>query len=309
MNDLNIIEVNNLSKKYQNEYAVKDLNFTIEKNSVVGLIGPNGAGKTTTMKLLMGLIKNSGGNIKIANKDITYGVIPDDVRYLQDVPGFYDYMTAFEYLNFILNINNYTHKNLKEKINNSLKLVDLYDSKDKRIGKFSRGMKQRLGIAANIISDPKILILDEPVSALDPIGRKEIFDQINKLKNKMTIIFSTHVLDDIERVCDKIILINKGAKIKEGSISEIKKDYIKNIIEIIFANKKGFNQFKESFVINTNNITFIPKELKVFINDKDINLISQLVFSFLANNNIQIESFIIKKPTLEEIFIEEVLAK
>ena len=221
---MKVIEISKLSKKYQNEYAVKDLSFNIEKNTIVGLIGPNGAGKTTTMKLLMGLIKKNAGKIKISGHEINYGIIPEDVRYLQDVPGFYDYMTPFEYLKFILEINNYQDDDVTSKIKEALKTAGLYDAKNKRIGKFSRGMRQRIGIASNIISNPKILILDEPVSALDPIGRKEIFEQMSQLKKKMTIIFSTHVLDDVERVCDKIILINKGLKIKEGTIKEIKKN-------------------------------------------------------------------------------------
>lgn len=301
-----VIEVKNLSKKYKNFHAVNNLSFNIEKNSVVGLIGPNGAGKTTTMKMLMGLIKKSEGSIKILGKKIEYGVIPDDVIYLQDVPGFYDFLTAEEYLSFILNINK--NKLNEEKIKETLKLVGLYDDKDKRIGKFSRGMRQRMGIAASIVSDPKILILDEPVSALDPIGRKEIFDQISKLKEKMTIIFSTHILDDVERVCDKVILINNGVKIKEGTIKAIKKEYITNVIEVIFSSKKDLNEFKKKIEIN-DGIDFFINELKVIINDNDINSVSKRLFSFILENNIAIESFIVKSPSLEEIFIKEVVKR
>ncbi len=301
-----VIEVKNLSKKYKNFHAVNNLSFNIEKNSVVGLIGPNGAGKTTTMKMLMGLIKKSEGSIKILGKKIEYGVIPDDVIYLQDVPGFYDFLTAEEYLSFILNINK--NKLNEEKIKETLKLVGLYDDKDKRIGKFSRGMRQRMGIAASIVSYPKILILDEPVSALDPIGRKEIFDQISKLKEKMTIIFSTHILDDVERVCDKVILINNGVKIKEGTIKAIKKEYITNVIEVIFSSKKDLNEFKKKIEIN-DGIDFFINELKVIINDNDINSVSKRLFSFILENNIAIESFIVKSPSLEEIFIKEVVKR
>ena len=299
---MKVIEVSNLSKKYQNEFAVNDLSFSIDEKSVVGLIGPNGAGKTTTMKLLMGLIQKNSGKIKILGSEINYGEIPAGVRYLQDVPGFYDYMTANEYLKFILEINNYDGDKV-EKINDTLKLAGLYENRDKRIGKFSRGMRQRIGIAGSIISSPKILILDEPVSAMDPIGRKEIFDQINKLKEKMTIIFSTHVLDDVERVCDKVIIINNGLKIKEGSIKEIKKGYLKNILEIVFFDEKGFDVFVKNF--KTDNISFVKEELKVYFNE--VNSVSKKIFSFLVDNNIEIESYIIKKPTLEEIFVEEVL--
>ncbi len=305
---MKIIEVSKLSKKYQNEYAVKDLSFTIEKNNVVGLIGPNGAGKTTTMKLLMGLIKKNDGKIKILGKEITYGVIPDKVRYLQDVPGFYDYMTAFEYLKFILDINGYKGTDINKKINDTLKQSGLYDAKDKRIGKFSRGMRQRIGIAANIICDPEILILDEPVSALDPIGRKEMFEQISRLKKQMTIIFSTHVLDDVERVCDKVILIHKGEKIKEGSIKDLKKTYIKNILEISFINKEGFHKFLNKFTINQKEINAVEEELKIYINSENLKELSKKIFVFLVDNDLEVESIIIKKPTLEEIFVKEVLA-
>ena len=304
---MKVIEVSNLSKKYQDEYAVNDLSFSVEKNSVVGLIGLNGAGKTTTMKLLMGLIKSNGGKIKILDKDITYGMIPDDVRYLKDVPGFYDYMTAFEYLKFILDINNYQGSDTTDKINNTLKQSGLYEDRDKRIGKFSRGMRQRIGIASSIISDPKILILDEPVSALDPVGRKEMFEQISKLKEHMTIIFSTHILDDVERVCNKVVLIKDGSKIKDGSIKEIKQTYIKNILEVTFMNEEGYNKFSKDFSIDKNKVSFVEEDLKIYLDSDDLKILSKKVFVFLTDNDIEIESLIIKKPTLEEIFIKEVL--
>ncbi len=150
--------------------------------------------------------------------------------------------------------------------------------------------------------------MDEPVSALDPIGRKEIFEQIKQLKKRMTIIFSTHVLDDVERVCDKIILINRGSKIKEGSINDIQKNYVKNILEIVFTNDKALTYFVNNFKMGKVQTEVVADELKVFISGEDLSLVIKKVFQFLLDNDIKIESLIVKKPTLEEIFVKEVVA-
>ena len=150
--------------------------------------------------------------------------------------------------------------------------------------------------------------MDEPVSALDPIGRKEIFEQIKQLKKRMTIIFSTHVLDDVERVCDKIILINRGSKIKEGSITDIQKNYVKNILEIVFTNDKALTYFVNNFKMGKVQTEVVADELKVFISSEDLSLVTKKVFQFLLDNDIKIESLIVKKPTLEEIFVKEVVA-
>lgn len=295
------ISVKGLTKIYNGIKVLDNLSFDIPKNSVTGFLGVNGAGKTTTFKLLTGIIEKDGGTITIAGNNINAKYLAKELRYLQDVPEFYNYMTSYEYLKFICELNNITNYN--EEIKETLKLVGLEDSINKKIGRFSRGMKQRIGIASSIISKPKILLLDEPISALDPVGRQEIFDLINKLKGKMTIMFSTHILDDIERVCDRIILINKGKKIIDGEISDIKSKYLQDVLLINFANKIDMNLFlstiKDKYIIQKENLTIKIKTNNLIEAEKDI-------FKILNKEKIYINSLSIVTPSLEEIFISEV---
>jgi len=183
-----------------------------------------------------------------------------------------------------------------------LELVGLSDVKNKRIGKYSRGMKQRLGIAGSIIPKPKILLLDEPISALDPIGRKEIFELLSKLRGKMTIVFSTHIIDDIERVSDKIIIINKGKKVLDGSVSELKAKHLTNIIEIKFENPKDLNKFKKTF---NKNIEFEVDGEKLKFKIESLDCQTE-IFRILNKEKINILGFNVLIPTLEEIFMDEV---
>ena len=293
-----VIEINNLTKIYDNKKVINDLSFDIPEYSICGFLGPNGSGKTTTFKLLTGLIKNNGGSIKILDEAISLDNHSKYLRYLQDVPEFYNYMSTYEYLKFICHLNNLD--NIDSLIDEVLELVGLINVKKKRIDTFSRGMKQRLGIASNIIAKPKILLLDEPISALDPIGRKEIFTLLNKLKGKMTILFSTHIIDDIEKVCDRIIVINNGKKLIDGKLQDIKNNYFTNFIEIVFIRKKDLNIFisNAKFKYTINDLT-----LKI---EESAN-IQDNIFKILSDNKINISKFNVFTPSLEDIFIKEVL--
>lgn len=304
------IKVVNLTKKYDLNYALNNLSFEIPIGSICGFLGPNGAGKTTTIKLLMGLIKKDHGQISILNHDVFYAKPNPNVRFLQDVPTFYPYMTAYEYLAFICDLNNIKSPEKEKRIDEVLKLVNLDEVRHKRIGKYSRGMKQRIGIAANIISNPKILLLDEPVSALDPIGRREIFDLIKSLKGKMTIVFSTHILDDIEKVCDRVVIINRGKKVIEGTIEEVKKKYLKNMIKLTFYSKKDMHLFKKHFKLENNFQFKIDNDnLNIKIINHDINALQQKIIEILYEHKIMINNLNIITPTLEEIFMSEVIRK
>ena len=293
------IKIDNLNKSYDKRKVIDDLSFEIPENCICGFLGPNGAGKTTTFKLLTNLIKKDSGHIELFGKKLDEKNQELNLRFLQDVPEFYNYMTSYEYLKFICELNNLT--NIDKKIKETLELVGLTDAKNKRIGKYSRGMKQRIGIAASIIPKPKILLLDEPISALDPMGRKEIFELLNKLKGKMTIVFSTHIIDDIERVSDKIIIINEGKKIIDGTINELRKKYLSNMIELKFMIEKDKKKFKKVFEIE--NIVNETEDTLKFVDSGDIQ---NDIFKTLSKEKINIHSFNILTPTLEEIFVTEV---
>ena len=302
------IKVSNLVKKYDDKKVIDDLSFEVPKNSICGFLGLNGAGKTTTFKLLNGIIDNNGGEIEILGSPVTSKHQSRDIKFLQDVPEFYNFMTSYEYLKFICKLNNLD--NIDTRIKETLEIVGLQEATKKRIGKFSRGMKQRIGIASNIISNPKILLLDEPVSALDPKGRKEIFDLLGTLRGKMTILFSTHIIDDVERVSDKIIIIDQGKKIVDGSITEVKSNFLTNIIEIEFIDKENMSRFLNVF--NTKSIKIESDDSKNSIkvladNADDITKCQNNIFAILVDEKININSFNILTPNLEEIFMKEVL--
>lgn len=283
-----ILTVNNLTKKYGEKIVLNGISFSLEKGEVCGFLGPNGAGKTTTMKIIVNLLEKTSGDI----------IYDDNVKisYLQDVPEFYDFYKVNEYLEFLLSLNN--DKNLK-RIDEILSLVGLKKEQDKQIKKLSRGLRQRLGIASSIINNPDILILDEPVSALDPMGRKEIFDLIEKLKGDMSIIFSSHILSDAQRICDQVIIIDNGNILLDKKIEEIALN--NNILTIDFINEEDVKNFKKSYKKDID----INKNI-VEIETSDINNTQFEIFNILSKNKINVNSISIKKNSLEEIFVSEV---
>jgi len=298
------IRLTNVTKKYDDKKVIDDLSFEVEENCICGFLGLNGAGKTTTFKLLNGLIDSNSGEIEILGQSINSKHKSRDIKFLQDVPEFYNYMTSYEYLKFICKLNNLN--DIDKKIKETLEIVGLQDAPQKRIGKFSRGMKQRIGIASNIISNPKILLLDEPVSALDPAGRREIFDLLGKLRGKMTILFSTHIIDDVERVSNKIIIIDHGIKVTDGTIAEVKSQFLTDVIEVEFVNEEDMKRFLNMPV--TKDAEFEPDFQKTSVKFKVNNMKESQnnIFNTLAKENININGFNIVTPTLEEIFMKEV---
>ncbi len=209
-----LITVNHLRKNYKDHTAVNNLSFTLEKNQCVALLGPNGSGKTTTLKILAGLLTRTSGEILSPEKKY--------IGYLPQYPAFFSWMTAWEYLDFVGKLSGLTKTNRKKKIEESLHFVGLAETKGKRLGSFSGGMKQRLGLAQAMLHEPKLLILDEPVSALDPEGRRDVLAILQQLKKEMTILFSTHVLHDAEQVCDEIIILKNGQMRWTGSLTDLK---------------------------------------------------------------------------------------
>jgi ABC-2 type transport system ATP-binding protein len=223
-----IIETKGLSKTFNGVQALKPLDLSVEKNAIYGFLGPNGAGKTTVMKLLLGLIKPSEGSGSIFGMDITQHSI--DIRqkigYLPqsfDI-GYYNHLSAREILRFTAKFYfKGPNETIERRINEILDLVDLSDKADRPIEGFSGGEKQRLGLAQAQINYPELLILDEPVAALDPIGRHDVLKVMERLQKFTTIFYSTHILDDVQRVSDYVAILNKGELVAQGPIDEILK--------------------------------------------------------------------------------------
>ncbi len=224
---MNVIEVRHLSKEYgtkKKSSAVKDISFSLQKGSVFGFIGPNGAGKTSTMKILVGLSRPTSGSVTIL------GTTPFDIRtkekigFMPESPQFYQYLTGEEFL--LMATEFFALSNKKQRVHTALKEVNLLHGAKKRIRTYSKGMLQRLGLAQAMINDPDILLLDEPLDGLDPLGRAEIKKIILDLKQQgKTIFLNTHILGDVEEICDTVAIIDQGKIITTGSPEEISRGY------------------------------------------------------------------------------------
>ncbi|SHM27417.1 ABC transporter ATP-binding protein [Ruminococcus flavefaciens] len=220
---MNVLEVKELKKSFGSKKVLDGVSFDVPENCVFGFIGRNGAGKTTTMRAVLGLLKADGGEINVCGEKVSYGCTPKGgcIGFLPDVPEFYGYMNAVEYLTLCGEISGMDRKKLKARISELLELVGL-DKEKHRIKGYSRGMKQRLGIVQALINRPKLLICDEPTSALDPVGRKDILDIISAAKEYTSVVFSTHILSDVERVCSKVAFLEGGKTAFFGSLEDIR---------------------------------------------------------------------------------------
>lgn len=302
---MNAISVKNLSKKFKHFSAVDDLSFEVTKNHVVGFLGPNGAGKTTTLRMLVGLSKSTSGRIEINGQEVIFGEsgTNNTIGYLPELPSMYQWMSGYEYLDFIAKIFKFSDSKRQIKIAELLKLSGLTEAKDKRISTYSGGMKQRLGIAQALLNDPKVLILDEPVSALDPIGRKEVLAFIEKLKIDRTVLFSTHILSDVDRICDDVIIIKNGKLVVSSPLSELKAKYASAVLEIDFSkNPKTIvgDLTKQEWVQKT---VQNGNKLRVWLTDNN-SFENNLPLKFLMNYKIGILKYGLSLPETEDLFIE-----
>jgi len=217
------ITVNKLTKTYGAQKAVDDISFTVNKGEIVGFLGPNGAGKSTTMKIITGYLPASTGSATVCGLRVTENSneTKKKIGYLPEANPLYFDMYVREYLDFVTNI--HAVKNKKEKIEEVIKTVGLTVEANKKIGQLSKGYKQRVGLAAALIHDPEVLILDEPTSGLDPNQIVEIRDLIKKLGENKTVLFSSHILQEVQAICDRVIIINKGKIVADDSLTNLQK--------------------------------------------------------------------------------------
>lgn len=241
---MDILSLSHVCKRFGSHQVIEDLSFSVPEHTIYGFIGENGAGKTTTMKMVLGLLPKDSGEILVAGEAVSYGQTKTNqyIGYLPDVPEFYGYMTPTEYLKLCGEITGIDRTAYNKRIPELLELVGLINA-NKRIQGFSRGMKQRLGIAQALLNEPKLLICDEPTSALDPLGRKEILDILLSVKDKTTVVFSTHILSDVERICDSIGLLHNGKLAMEGKLEDIKNLHAAGGFEVDFLSKDDVEQF------------------------------------------------------------------
>ena len=246
---MDVLELKGITKRFGDRTVLHDLTLFVPEGSIYGFIGENGAGKTTTMKLITGLLASDGGEIRICGEKVAYGQTRTNrfVGYLPDVPEFYGYLTPREYLALVGGLAGVSSGELPKRANELLDLVGLSAAANRRIGGFSRGMKQRLGIAQALIHRPKLLICDEPTSALDPAGRKDIIDILRAIRNETTVLFSTHILPDIERVCDRIGLLHEGKLALSGRLEDIRAMHAKSGFVVEFAEEGEAASFLKTY--------------------------------------------------------------
>lgn len=298
---MDILKVTNLSKRFGSQKIIDNLSFKVGEKTIYGFIGENGAGKTTTMKMILGLLKSEEGAIEVNGEKVIYGDTKTNkyIGYLPDVPEFYGYMTAYEYLDLCGEITGIPKKERKIRILRLLEMVGLENS-NKRINGFSRGMKQRLGIAQGLLNKPKLLICDEPTSALDPIGRKEILDILKLVKEETTVIFSTHILSDVENICDEIGLLHNGKLALQGSLEEIKTLRKSEGFNIEFKALEDAEKFSKILPIkNSKNKTILEYIGK---SEEDMGYAMKLLYE----NKIYPLKVEMREPTLESLFMEVV---
>jgi ABC-2 type transport system ATP-binding protein len=275
---MSIIEINNLTKDYEVGFwrkrkvrALDGLSLTVEPHQIFGFLGANGAGKTTTLKLLMRLIFPTNGSARILDRDISDVSMHARIGYLPESPYFYDYLTAREFLNYcgeLFGLNRNVRQTRSEEL---LARVNLdRKSWDRQLRKFSKGMLQRVGLAQALVNDPEIVFLDEPMSGLDPVGRREVRDLIGALRSEgKTVFMCSHILSDIEVLCDSVAILKGGSVARSGSLEELRAQAT-NAIEIVATGADAAG-LKQALTINAE-VTSTPSGLHIQVtNEQDVD--------------------------------------
>lgn len=295
---MDMLKITGLHKRFGDKKVLDGLDLSVPEHSIFGFIGRNGVGKTTTMKTVLGLLKADAGEILVNGEKAVYGQTGTN-RYigcLPDVPEFYPFMTAPEYLHFCGEI---TGMKKTENVSRCEELLDLVGLKEERhrIKGFSRGMKQRLGIAQALLNRPKLLICDEPTSALDPVGRKEILDLLLAVREQTTVLFSTHILSDVERICTDVALLDHGTAEVQGKLADIRSRYRRDEYTVETETKAGISALQKAFPgmrpAGPNQLVFREEDSHLFD-----------VMHFAADQQIPLLKIEREEATLESLFME-----
>jgi len=302
------VETFGLTKRFKTSLAVDGIDLKVPQGAACGFLGRNGAGKTTTIKMLTGLKRPTSGEFAIMGKKEEFGKGIGKVGYLPDVPGFYGYMTGHEFLMLCAKLCGVPQNQQKGHIEDLLKRVGLFGVKTKISG-YSRGMRQRLGIAQALVNSPPVVFLDEPISALDPMGRRDVMEIIGGLKGMTTVVFSTHILSDVENICDYIIIIEKGQIRVQQTLEDLKKLWAKDMAKVSFYDEAASQNFNNVLRAKHGDMQIEINEndpLQVLVQCKTATPadISRLTAQILADIGAPFRSFGIHAPTLDDIFYE-----
>lgn len=303
-----IIKTHELTKAYPTATALDKLSLEVPQNAIFGFLGPNGAGKSTAMKLLLGLIHPSSGGGSIFGHDIVRDsvAIRQRVGYLAQEPRFYNHMTARETLRFVARFFEMDARSVEKRINDSLALVGLTDKADRSIKGFSGGERQRLGIAQAQLNDPDLLILDEPAAALDPMGRRDVLHIIERLQERATVFYSTHILDDVQRVSDRVAILNRGKLVASAPIGDLLNSNGNSAYTVTFAGEPNGAQAAlraQPWVIDLTTDSEDGLHQWIVAVEDDFSAETHLLPTLLNHSQVAIKSFGKRQHNLEEVFV------
>lgn len=293
-----VLTLRNVSKRFGSREVLRGLNLSVPEHSIFGFIGRNGAGKTTTMKAILGLIKIDDGDIDVLGQRVRFGQSGTNqhIGYLPDVPEFYPFLTPREYLTLCGRISGMSAADIKARSEELLHVVGLGEER-RRIKGFSRGMKQRLGIAQALLNRPRLLICDEPTSALDPAGRKDILDILLAAKQQTTVLFSTHILSDVERICTDVAFLDGGNVVMQGTVAQLRSQRAPDefVVETLKHTDAEFlmQRFENCRLESQNTLVFEGGQQQYVAVLRD-----------MAEHQILIQRMERLEPTLESLFLE-----
>ncbi|MED2764220.1 ABC transporter ATP-binding protein [Bacillus thuringiensis] len=299
------LEIKNVTKVFKRKIAVNNFSMELQAGECVGLIGPNGAGKSTLIKVISDIIHPTAGEVLL--NGIKISKMKSEIGYLPQYPNFFHWMTARETLTFMGQLSGLKKEELSKSIPKILEKVGLKDEENAKVSTFSGGMKQRLGIAQALLHKPSLIVMDEPVSALDPIGRREVLNLIEEIKKDTTILLSTHILGDAEEICERFVIIKDGTKIEDTTITELLHRNRENklIIEITAKDQNWIEVVKKLPYVK--NVEVVGLKIKVKVESIEIN--KNMLLQNALEHKVDIVKFKMSNDTLEEIFLKLVVQK
>ena len=299
------LEIKNVTKSFKGKIAVNNFSMELQAGECVGLIGPNGAGKSTLIKVISDITNPTAGEVLL--NGIKISKMKSEIGYLPQYPNFFHWMTARETLMFMGQLSGLNKVELSRSIPEILEKVGLKGEENAKVSTFSGGMKQRLGIAQALLHKPSLIVMDEPVSALDPIGRREVLNLIEEIKKDTTILLSTHILSDAEEICERFVIIKDGTKIEDTTITELlhRNSENKLIIEITTKDQKWIEVVKKLPYVK--DVEVVGLKIKVKVESIEIN--KNMLLQNALEHKVNIVKFEMSNDTLEEIFLKLVVQK